>query len=119
MGYKISVNGEQVWESESEAMAVDKVSIHNSRGEVAVVGSSTNDSWLKIEVNERGIGLETYLDVNDAETLKARQEKYDAKPDKSREGYVEADPETGLPVEKVEETSVKTTKKAAATEELV
>jgi len=80
MGYKISINGEQVWESESDHTAVDKVSISNSRGEVAVVGSSTNDDWLSIEVNERDSVTSTYLDMADAAALKARQESLEAPP---------------------------------------
>lgn len=99
MGYKISVNGEKVWESKSDHSSVDRVTVTNVRGEVAVIGSATGDEWLAIEVNERPIGLETYLDTNDLKALQERQVKFDKEPE-DMSAYVEADPETGQPMEK-------------------
>lgn len=110
----ISVNGEEVWRSEGAAMLVDKVTINNARGEVTVVGSANQDTYLEITVNERSENMPvTYLDIEEANKAQERRDKYEPEPDKTREGYVEADPETGEPME---ETRVPTQEEKEAEE---
>lgn len=98
--YVIRVNGKEVWRSAGEAMLVDGVKINNARGEVTVVGSPTTDKYLDIVVSERSYDNPvTFLDMIEDKTMQDRRAKFEPKPDKTREGYVEADPETGQPVE--------------------
>lgn len=99
MGYRISVNGEQVWESEGEAMLVDQVKMNNARGEITVVGSHNGDEYLDITVNVRSWEApDTYLDMIEEKKMQERRAQFEPAPDTSREGYVAADPETGQPV---------------------
>lgn len=98
--YVIRVNGEEVWRSNGKAMLVDKVTMNNARGEVTVVGSSNSDKYLDILVNERSYEAPaTYLDMIEEAKMEERRSSLEPKPDKTREGYVEADPETGQPIE--------------------
>src|SRR5882762_993957 len=100
MGYKVSVNGEKVWESEGEAYLVDSVKVNNSRGEVTAIGSSNTDDWLDIQVHVRASDApSSYLDIMDEKKREARQSEFEPKLDDTREGYVKADPETGEPME--------------------
>ncbi len=102
--YVITINGEEVWRSEGHAMLVDRVVVRNARGEVTVIGSANQDMYLEIEVNERSYNApETYLDMTEKRIADERREKFEPELDNSREGYVEADPETGQPVEGVED----------------
>lgn len=80
MGYKISVNGEDVWESEGDALLVDRVNIVNARGEVVTIGSPGMDSWLKIEVNVRNAPTDagTYLDIIEAEKAQERRDRIES-----------------------------------------
>jgi hypothetical protein len=98
--YVIRVNGREVWRSNGRAMLVDSVKINNARGEVTVIGSSNQDKYLDITVSERSFDQPaTYLDMIEDEKMQERRSKFEPEPDKTREGYVEADPETGEPVE--------------------
>lgn len=100
MGYEVRVNGEKVWESEGDVLLVDSVKINNARGEVTVVGSHNQDAYLDIFVNVRDtVGPPTYLDMIEDQKMQERRDALEPKPDKTREGYVEADPETGQPIE--------------------
>jgi hypothetical protein len=116
--FVICVNGEEVWRSKGKAMLVDKVVVGSARGEITAIGSSPTDKYLDIQVNERSYeSPETYLDMTEARLADERRERNE--PDTSDrvndEGYVAADPETGKPVEKVEDAPAPTkssTKKA-------
>lgn len=99
--YVITVNGEEVWRSEGHAMLVDRVVIRNARGEVTVIGSANQDKYLEIDINERSYDApETYLDMTEKRLADERRERFepDTSGRTSDEEYVEADPETGLPV---------------------
>lgn len=76
MGYKIFVNDKEVWESDGEAILVDRVSIRNHRGEVTTIGSPQLDEWMKIEVNSRNSPSDanTYLDIIEADKAQERRE---------------------------------------------
>ena len=76
MGYKITVNGEEVWESEGEAILVDQVRVNNSRGEVVAIGSPGLDAWLEINVNVRDSAdaAGSYLDLIEANKAQERRE---------------------------------------------
>lgn len=98
--YVIRINGKEVWRSKGKALLVDKVTMNNARGEITVVGSHNDDKYLDINVNERSYDdPATYLDMIDAEKAQERRDRLEPAPDKTREGYVEADPETGQPIE--------------------
>jgi hypothetical protein len=101
MGFELFINDEQdsVWESDGDANVVDRVQILTARGEVFSYGSEAGDEWVRIVINERPVGLETYLDVVEANRLAERQEKFEIKQDTSADGYVAANPETGAPVQ--------------------
>lgn len=98
--FKIKVNGEVVWESEGDAMLVDRVNVYRAAGEVTAIGSPGTDQWLSIEVNERSYDApETYLDMIETRQANERREQFEPGiPGSEREGYVEADPETGEPM---------------------
>ena len=80
MGYKITVNDEEVWESEGDPMLVDQVKVINSRGEVVTIGSPGLDAWLKIEVNIRDSAdaAGSYLDLIEANKAQERREAIEA-----------------------------------------
>lgn len=100
MGYEIRVNGDKVWESEGDVILVDSVKINNARGEVTVVGSHNQDAYLDITVNVRDtVGPPTYLDMIEDQKMQERRDALEPEPDETREGYVKADPETGVPME--------------------
>jgi hypothetical protein len=104
--YIITVNGKEVWRTEGEAMLVDKVTVSNNRGEVTAIGSANGDTYLAIEVNERSYDApETYLDMIEVRKRRERQSQFEPENDTSREGYVEADPETGEPVQGSDDTN--------------
>lgn len=102
--FKIFVNGEVVWESEGNAMLVDRVSVYRAAGEATAIGSPGTDEWLKIEVNERSYDApETYLDIIEDRQRRERRERFEPESSAEREGYVEADPETGEPMNQEED----------------
>jgi hypothetical protein len=96
--YGIFVNDddEPVWESELESSEVDQVVISTARGEVATIGTATNDTWIRIRVNERA-QVETYLGQAESIQQQEYREKFEQEPE-NMDAYVEADPETGEPM---------------------
>lgn len=98
--FKIFVNDELVWESEGNAMLVDRVSVYRAAGEATAIGSPGTDQWLRIQVNERSYDApETYLDIIEDRQRRERREQFEPGTSGSeREGYVQADPETGQPM---------------------
>lgn len=114
--YVIRVNGKEVWRSKGQAMLVNSVKMSNARGEVTVIGSSNQDKYLDITVSERSFDdPDTYLDMIEEKKLQERRKQFEPAPDTSREGYVEADPETGQPVEKAAAPAETTTAPAETT----
>ena len=119
MGYRILLNDEEdaLWESESDATEVDEVKIVNARGEVTTIGSAPGDGWVRIIVRERA-QVETYYDQIERKKLEERREMYEVKAEGvDTDAYVEADPETGAPVNADEETDEDTTEPATQEEQ--
>jgi hypothetical protein len=76
--YGIFINDDEdaVWESDAEANVVDQVTVTNARGEVTVVGSPGQDTWLRIRVSERP-QVNTYLDLIEQEKLQERRDRFE------------------------------------------
>ena len=96
MGFKISVNDEEVWESDGDANLVDRVSVTNARGEVTSIGSPGQDTWLKINVNIRNAPSDagTYLDIVEEDKAQERRERIEGdSADAVAEGRAQMDAE--------------------------
>jgi len=106
MGYVIEVNGEKVWESEGDAMLVDRISVSTSRGEIASIGSANDNDLLQINVNVRDGVLTSDLDIVEARKAQERRdlaEQADAEISKSK---AKTEPKKDTKSKKVEEIPV-------------
>lgn len=95
-GIFINDDEEALWESSAEANVVSQVTVTNARGEVTVVGSPGQDTWLRIRVTERP-QVNTYLDLVEDEKVQERRERFEVESDGDGK-HVSADPETGEPM---------------------
>ena len=98
--YGIFINDDEdaIWESEAEANVVSQVMVTNARGEVTVVGSPGQDTWLRIRITERP-EVNTFLDLVEDEKLQERRERFETEAEGvGTDAHVKADPETGEPM---------------------
>jgi len=75
MGFRLKVNGEEVWESEFDASTVTNVSVRTAAGEATAVGSPSGHDWVDIVFTTLSPGEELRFHSN-AEQQK-RQELAD------------------------------------------